>query len=451
MPGLSFFESLYDLLITRRRNGSVKDTLRLHNKYGDTYRSTFNSPAVTISNPESIKHVLKRIEDFPKQDATVRVASVAFRKMFGLRSLVSINPPEWHGHRSLLNKSFTSNKVFFQPMQKKVFECISRWSHGKPVHVGYDIQKMTLDVLASCIFGQDFDTLNGHNAGPLAAYNFCIKNMFTPIQFIFPWWQKLPLPVNWILQEKVKEFDDYCWSIIAEAKKKSTNESECKTEDNHPKNFIDLMMDSGMSESDIRDNVGIFFLAGHETTSSTLSWAMAMLASHPEVQEKARKEVFEKTPNVLDYESIKNLEYIDWIVHETMRLHPAIPAIGGRQPKKEVVLGDWKIPENTLIQMDLASMLHDPHVWGDPEVFRPERWSPENLTKEQRTAWMPFSYGPRICIGMNFSLLEQKIFLSTLLREFCSIRFAQDGQVVPEKINFIHCPNFEKLKIEFVK
>jgi len=311
---------------------------------------------------------------------------------------------------------------------------------------------MTLDVLANCIFGQDFDTLDGHNTGPLDAYNFCMKNIFTPIQFIIPWWRKLPLPNNWKLSKKMKEFDDYCWSIIADAKKKSTNESETKTEDGNPKYpyLIDLMIDSGMSESDIRGNVGIFFLAGHETTSSSLSWAMGMLASHPEVQEKARKEVFEKTPNGLDYESSKNLEYIDWIIHETMRLHPPVPAIG-RMPKKEVILGDWKIPENTFIQLNLASMLHDPRIWGDPEVFRPERWSPKNLTKEQRTVWIPFSFGPRICIGMNFSLLEQKIFLSTLLREFSSIQFAQDGQVVTERINFLHCPNFEKLKIQVVK
>jgi len=212
------------------------------------------------------------------------------------------------------------------------------------------------------------------------------------------------------------------------------------------------MIDSGMSENDVRDNISLFFLAGHETTSNALAWAVGMLASHPEVQEKARKEVFEKTPNGLDFESTKNIEYIDWIIHETMRMHPPIPVLRAKRNTKEVLLGDWKIPENSLVQIDLVSMLHNPQIWGDPEVFRPERWSPSNLTKEQRTLWMPFSYGPRICLGMNFSILEQKIFLSTLLREFSKFQFAKDGRAVESAAsNIFHSPDSKKLKIQFVK
>jgi len=133
-----------------------------------------------------------------------------------------------------------------------------------------------------------------------------------------------------------------------------------------------------------------------------------------------------------------------------MRVHPAVSAIGGRQILKEMILGDWKIPEGSVIQLDLTSMLYDPRIWGDPHVFRPERWSPENLTKEQRTVWMPFSYGPRICIGMNFSLLEQKIFLSTILREYSKIEFAPGGEMVIDT-NTLNSPSLEKLKIRCTK
>jgi len=359
---------------------------------------------------------------------------------------MNLNPPEWHDYRSLLNKAFTSSKEFFHPMEKKIRLCILRWSHGY-VNVGYDLQKLTLDVLATCIFGQDFDTLYGKNAQPLAAYNFCVEYLFSPFRIIFPWWGKLPLPINKKLNTKAKEFDDYCWSIIADVKK------SCESKEDNPKHryLIDLMIESGMPESYVRDNVGAFFLAGHETTSLALSWIMGMLACYPEVQEKARKEVLEKTPNGLEYESIKDLQYIDWIVRETLRFHPPAPLAPGRMTKKELMIGDWKIPPNTFIQIDFVDMLHNPKVWGDPQVFRPERWSPENLTKEQRTLWMPFSYGPRICIGMNFSLLEQKIFIATLLREFSKIQFAKDGELVVDTAKFLHAPDFKKLKIQCVK
>jgi len=313
-----------------------------------------------------------------------------------------------------------------------------------------------LDVLATCIFGHDFDTLNGHNTGPLAAYNYCVDNLFSPARFLLPFWSKLPLPSNIKLRQKVNEFDDYCWSIIRDAKKKALSnknedQGENQTSEDNSKHFsslVDLMIDSGMAEKDIRDNVAVFFLAGHGTTSSTLTWIIAMLATHPEIQQKARKEILEKTPNGLTYESLKEFEYLDWVIHETMRMYPAVPVIGGRKVQTDLLLGDWKIPANTIIQIDFVSLLYDPKIWGDPEKFRPERWSPENLTKEQRSSWMPFSYGPRICIGMNFSLVEQKIFLASLLREFSQIELAKDSVITTKKN---HAVDTEKMKISFVK
>jgi len=339
-------------------------------------------------------------------------------------------------------------------MEKKVHQCIDLWKDKGYVDMGKDIQKMTLDVLATCIFGRDFDSLHGNLAGPLAAYNYSIENMFAPKRVIIPYYAKLPLPSNIKLRNCVNEFDDYCWSIIKDAKNEETKvpkgESENSDDPKQPSSLIRLMIDAGMEDQIIRDNVGVFFLAGHETTSASLQWTIAMLASHPEIQEKARKEVFEKVPKELTFESLKDLEYIDWIVHETMRLYPAAPVIGGRQLQTETIIGDWKVPEKIIIQLDLISNLQDPQIWGDPSNYRPERWSSDVLTKEQRSAWIPFSYGPRICIGMNFSLVEQKIFIATLLREFSKIEL-EKGYALQVKSGFINSPDSKKMKIKFEK
>jgi len=194
-----------------------------------------------------------------------------------------------------------------------------------------------------------------------------------------------------------------------------------------PKSLIALMIEGGLSEKDVRSNIGTFFLAGHETTSSTLNWMVGLIAKHQDVQAKARKEVLENIKNGFTYETLKDLHYIDWIIHETMRLYPAVAAIANRHTDTAMVIGDYIIPEKTNIQVDFISILYSKEIWGDPEDFRPERFDPEILTKVQRSAWMPFSYGPRICIGMNFSLVEQKIFLATLLREFSSIKLSEDS------------------------
>jgi len=209
------------------------------------------------------------------------------------------------------------------------------------------------------------------------------------------------------------------------------------------------MIDNGISDSDIRDNVSVFFLAGHETTSSTLTWLLSLIAKHPEVQEKARKEVLEHTKDGFTYETLKDLHYLEWIIQETMRLYPAVPVIGQRSVKTDTILGDWKIPAGAVIQLDFITMLHSEEIWGDPQNFRPERWDPENLTKEQRTSWMPFSYGPRICIGMNFSLVEQKIFLVTILRQFSSIKIPANSVLETQAKGLLNAPNFDKFLVQF--
>jgi len=445
MPGVSYLQSYFFAL---RRDPTI--LLKNTKKYGNIYRTRLlSTPSVITSDLVLAKQVLKKIEEYPKFDIINRNSD--FAKIFGNRAVSRINQPEWHHHRSLLNKAFTSNKVFFIPMQKKVLQCVLKWKDGENVDIGENIQKMTLDVLATCIFGRDFDTLNGHTAGPLASYNYFFHNIFTPFRLLVPIYNKLPLPSNTKLRKCAAEFDDYCWSIINDAKNECKKEEPTSEDDSkHLPSLTKLMIESGLDDRDIRDNVGLFFLAGHETTSSTLSWILGLLASHPEVQQKARKEILEKTPNGLTYESLKDFEYLDWIIHETMRMYPAVSLLPGRYVPTETILGDWKIPENTIIQLDFVSILYNEQIWGDPKIFRPERWSPDVLTKEQRSAWIPFSYGPRICIGMNFSLVEQKIFLATLLKEYSQIELTKDS-ILTKREGFLNVPDTSKMKMKFVK
>jgi len=293
--------------------------------------------------------------------------------------------------------------------------------------VSQDLQKMTIDVLATCIFGNDFDTLNGNTSRPLASYNYCFECFNNPMHFI-PNYEKLPLPANIRWRKEMEIFDAYIWSIIAQAKKSMEDNNSSK--ENNIKSLIELMIEGGMADKDIRCNVGTFFLAGHETTTSILLWIVGLIAKYPEVQEKARKEVLENTKNGFTYETLKDLNYIDWIIREAMRLYPPVSVteyILFRRTETETIIGNYYIPAKTRIQVDFVSMLHSKEIWGDPQNFRPERFDPDILTKEQRSSWMPFSNGPRICIGMNFSLTQQKIFLATLLREFSLIKLSENS------------------------
>jgi len=389
-------------------------------------------PTVTIADPHLVKEVIKKINEYPKE----QLPNGFFKTLLGGdHSLIRINNPTWHDHRVILNKAFTSNKVFFEPMERKVLQCVARWKGGEPVSVEVDLQKMTLDVLATCIFGNDFNTLNGDSSEPLAAYNYCKENAFSFLGLIISNYSQLPLPFNVRWKKEMAKFDAYCHSIIEQAKKSMEVQENTTEENTKSKSLVALMIEGGMMERYIQGNVRSFFIAGHETTTASLLWVIGLIAKNQDVQAKARKEVLENIKNGFKYETLKDLNYLDWIIHETMRFYPIVPAITQRYAATATTIGNFYIPEKTIIQLDFVSILHDKEIWGDPENFRPERFDPEILTKEQRSAWIPFSYGPRICIGMNFSLMEQKIFLATILREFSSIKLSENSVIEPEPKN----------------
>lgn len=317
------------------------------------------------------------------------------------------------------------------------------------------IFKLTLDVLACCIFGLEFNTLGGMLSEPLSAYNYLVERIFNPFRLLLPWVNKIPVSLNHKLFKNLNIFDKYCWEIMAQTKKKiqeKKNQSNSdQTQPSQNLSLIELMYENDAPEDAIRDNVSVFFLAGHETTATALGWTLAMLVTNPEVQQKARKEVFEKVPNDLTLDALKELPYIDGLMKEGLRIYPPAAFVGGRYSAKDTVVGHVRVPAGTTIDMNLIAMLHDPKIWGDPEVVRPERWYPENLTKEQRSAWIPFSTGPRVCIGMNFSLLEQKIFLVELLKRFREIKLSSQGKITPKIPAITYALDYDKLILQFVK
>jgi len=119
-------------------------------KYGPSYGHYFFGPAIVISDPEDVRFVLKNIDDFPKSTDTAKTL-VHAKSLVGPLNIAQVNHEEWHGQRSLLNKAFISNSLFFEPILKKVNLCVSLWANKSSVSVGHDLKNLTIDVLATCI------------------------------------------------------------------------------------------------------------------------------------------------------------------------------------------------------------------------------------------------------------------------------------------------------------
>ncbi|XP_076978067.1 cytochrome P450 4F2-like [Tamandua tetradactyla] len=191
--------------------------------------------------------------------------------------------------------------------------------------------------------------------------------------------------------------------------------------------FIDVLLLSKdedgkvLSDEDIRAEVDTFMFGGHDTTATALSWVLYNLAKHPEYQERCRQEVQELLRDCqseeIEWDNLAHLPFLTMCIKESMRLHPPVTVIA-RCCTQDVVLPDrLVIPKGVICLIDIFGTHHNPSVWPNPEVYDPFRFDPENTQKRSPLAFIPFSAGPRNCIGQTFAMTEIKAVLAlTLLR-----------------------------------
>ncbi|MCO5605445.1 hypothetical protein L7F22_059629 [Adiantum nelumboides] len=163
-----------------------------------------------------------------------------------------------------------------------------------------------------------------------------------------------------------------------------------------------------------------FFFAGHETTSSLLTWAVFLLSIYPEWQEKAREEVKDLFgTSHPDAEALSKMKVVGMILHETLRLYPPVTAIL-RKASKSLKLRDLNIQKGTLLFIPISMLHTDPTFWGsDAQEFNPERFANGMLKAcSHPVAFLPFSLGPRNCVGQNFTMIEAKVALCMVLQRF---------------------------------
>jgi len=436
---------------------------------------------VTVSNPEYNRRILNNIEKYPKLDMKDIMPNALGVKLLG-DHVASTNGATWKRHRKIVAPAFHNFQPYVGVFAKgaeelsAVIEKRNNVVGDKGVNVTDLFSLMTVDVISRAGFNFDLNALNAGRNRWLDAYKIFITGVFDPLLFIFPALEKLNLgnrKEN--LTGAASELDTLFYKVID----KRSQEIAIWKEQQHqlatkgkidgeaverPNDLLALMIfaceeynkdaatgKQTLSAAELRNNLLVFFIAGHETTANALSSLFYYLAIYPEIQQKIRDEcdrIMDGKPKdaTATFEEQKKMVYLTGVMKESLRLNSPVTGLGMRVLKDPAgdTLGNQYIPPNMCVMPQIWSMHHDTKVWGaDPTVFDPMRYvteevdegvgigtvkekSIEQIGEQQRMSWMPFGAGPRACLGLNFSLIEQRIVISHLLRQY-NVRLPKDS------------------------
>ena len=170
-----------------------------------------------------------------------------------------------------------------------------------------------------------------------------------------------------------------------------------------------------LTDDEICDDLVVFIGAGHDTTATTVAYALWALGCHREIQDRVAAEAAAVGDRELTPEDVPHLGYTVAVLHEAMRLCPPAAAIG-RLATQDIIVDGYRVQAGTMVVVGTYAIHRDPALWDHPLLFDPDRFSPQNSTGRDRWQFIPFGAGPRSCIGDHFAMLEATLALATIVR-----------------------------------
>jgi cytochrome P450 len=404
---------------TRDRLGFLR---RCAQDYGDIVAVRFGPRRVfLVFQPDAIEEVLvTQARNFTKHFA-LRLNPLVLGN-----GLLTSEGDFWLRQRRLAQPAFHRNQIaaYAAVMVGYTQRMLAGWSAGQRCDILTEMTRLTLAIAAKTLFdaevGAEADTVG--SALQLLQTNFVARfNSLLPL----PIW--LPTPRNLRLKRAVRRLDEILYGFIRQRRQSGTDRGDLLSLLLHARDEDD---GSRMTDRQLRDEAMTLFLAGHETTALTLSWAWYLLACHPEAEERLLAEVLAvlagRAPTVAD---LPRLRYAEAVVQEALRLYPPAHVIG-REAIHDCEIGGYRVPAGTTLLMSQWVVHRDARYFEQPEAFRPERWTGDLAQRLPKYAYFPFGGGPRVCIGNTFAMIETVLVLATIAPRF---RFTvlPDPPVIP--------------------
>ncbi|KAJ9577527.1 hypothetical protein L9F63_005900 [Diploptera punctata] len=412
-------------------------------KYGGLY--SFNRPALLLRDPELIKEVM--VKDFGRFYGRGFPSNEDIEPLQG--HLFSLSGSKWRNLRVKLTPTFTSGKMkmMFPTMVqtgKELQEYLKTPADKQEVLEVKDIlARYSTDIIASCAFGIKCNCLKEPNS----EFREWGRKIFQPslkgrllgiINFLVPSFMRafklhvFPEDVSKYFRSMVKDTVEYreannihrndFMQLMIQLKNKTLG-----IEEDDPLIKMPTEESNGLKSNApfevtmdvIAAQAFVFFAAGFETSSTTMTFCLYELACNPDIQARVRKEIdsmLKKHDGQVTYEGVLEMEYLDKVVNETLRKYPPLPIVTRACEETTKLPGtDLVVDKGIQIMLPILGLQRDPKHFPDPDKFDPERFSEEEKNKRHPFSYIPFGEGPRLCIGMRFGLMQTKVGLISVL------------------------------------
>lgn len=397
--------------ITRDRLGFFT---RYKAEWGNIYRLDFRfASAVVVSEPALLQEILvTQNKKVIKQDSLRRS-----KPLLG-HGLLTSEGDFWLRQRRLAQPGFHRERItsYSKVMVDYTLDLIANWQDGALLDLNREMMALTLAIVAKTLFNGEINPGTASEVGTALTEALHLWDQVTLQNPIFDY---LPTPKRIRWKRAIARLDAVVNQIIQGHKTKGIDQGD----------LLSMLLaardedGSGMTDKQLRDEVMTIFLAGHETTANNLTWTFHLLAQHPEVVAKLEAEVDQvldgRAPSMAD---LPHLPYTEMVINESLRLFPPAWMIG-REPVEDLQVGEYLISKGESILMPIYILHRDEQTFPEPEAFRPERWADGLAKRIHPCAYIPFSTGPRICIGKEFAKMEAILLLATIVQRF---RFAPE-------------------------
>jgi cytochrome P450 len=378
-----------------------------------------------LTHPDAVEHVLhKRHQNYRKPDI--------FYNSVGLlvgNGLFTNEGESWRSQRQLAQPAFHSQYLaLLSPLMVQAAEDFVRQHEadaGQPIDMAHGMMKLGLRIASTTLFSAD---ISGDADAIGKAYRTAfahISDRLNSLQLVPNW---LPTKSNRAFAQAKQVLDRAVLELIAAR----------RVNPDAPRDLLTMLLNArdeqtgkGMPQRQLMDEVLTLLTAGHENIGAALSWTWYLLGKHPDIQNDVYDEIHGqlqgRSPAIDD---LPRLPLIKAVFEEALRLYP--PGWGElRESISAEEINGFPIPKKAIIILCQWVTHRHPDFWPDPERFNPSRFLPSSIANRHRFAYFPFGGGPRICIGMQFALIEGPLVLATILQRY-RIQLVSDHPVEPD-------------------